>query len=125
MVAARSFRAAGGAAEVSSRRIEAITPCAAESMSMTSRELGGWIKAGELESEETPDGLLLPWSEVVSFAIGFWDPEEIERALGDDLAKAIPEQLRIFRCASLGSRSGSHDEELNPITSAFTPNCRR
>jgi len=68
---------------------------AAALLAMTSRDLRGWIEAGELEAEETPDGLLLPWSELVSFAMSFWDQEEIERALGDDLATAIPESLRL------------------------------
>ena len=68
---------------------------AAALLAMTSRDLRGWIEAGELEGEETPDGVLLPWSELVSFAIGFWDQEEIERALGDDLATAIPDLLRL------------------------------
>ena len=68
---------------------------AAVLLAMTSRDLRGWIEAGELEGEETRDGLLLPWSELVSFAMGFWDQEEIEAALGDDLATAIPELLRL------------------------------
>lgn len=62
---------------------------------MTSCELHAWIEAGELEGQETRDGLLLPRSELVSFALAFWDQEEIERALGDDLALAIPELLRL------------------------------
>ena len=68
---------------------------AADLLAMASRDLRGWIEAGELEGEETRDGLLLPWSELVSFAMGFWDQEEIERALGDDLLLAIPELLRL------------------------------
>jgi hypothetical protein len=68
---------------------------AAALLAMTSRDLRGWIEAGELEGEETRDGLLLPWSELVSFAMGFWDQEEIEGALGDDLPMAIPELLRL------------------------------
>jgi hypothetical protein len=68
---------------------------AADLLAMTSRELRGWIEAGELEGAETRDGLLLPWHEVASFAMGFWDQEEIERALGDDLPDAIPELLRL------------------------------
>jgi hypothetical protein len=67
---------------------------AAALLAMTPRDLHGWIEAGELEGEETRDGMLLPWSELVSFAMGFWDQEEIERALGEDLA-AIPELLRL------------------------------
>jgi DNA-binding ferritin-like protein (Dps family) len=62
---------------------------------MSERELRGWVAAGELEGQETRDGLVLPWAELVSFAMSFWDQEEIEAALGDDLATAIPELLRL------------------------------
>lgn len=68
---------------------------AAALLGMTARELRGWVEAGELEGEQAKDGLVLPWSELVSFAIGFWDQEEIERALGEDLVTAIPELLRL------------------------------
>ena len=62
---------------------------------MSRHELLGWVKAGELEGNETRDGLVLPWDELVSFALGFLDQEEIEAALGNDLATAIPELLRL------------------------------
>jgi len=68
---------------------------AADLFAMTERELLGWMEAGELEGEQTNDGLRLPWPELVSFATGFWDQEEIEAALGDDLATTIPELLRL------------------------------
>src|SRR5256885_5699359 len=70
-------------------------PEAAALLGMTSRELGGWVEAGELEGEQTTDGLVLPWTELVSFAMRVWDQEEIEAALGDDPASAIPELLRL------------------------------
>ena len=68
---------------------------AAALLGMTSEDLRGWVEAGELEGDQTKDGLALPWAELVSFAMGFWDQEEIEAALGDDLATAIPELLRL------------------------------
>ena len=68
---------------------------AAALLGMSTRELGGWVEAGELEGEQTKVGLVLPWTELVSFAMGFWDQEEIEAALGDELATAIPELLRL------------------------------
>jgi len=68
---------------------------AAALLGMTARDLRGWVEAGELEGEETREGLVLPWAELVSFAMSFWDQEEIEAALGDDLATAIPELLRL------------------------------
>jgi DNA-binding ferritin-like protein (Dps family) len=70
-------------------------PDAAALLGMSSRELDGWMAAGELEGEQAADGLVLPWHEVVSFAMSFWDQEEVEAALGDDLAAAIPELLRL------------------------------
>src|SRR4051812_50202438 len=70
-------------------------PHAAALLGMTSADLRGWVEAGELEGEQTKDGLVLPWAELVSFAMSFWDQEEIEAALGDDLATAIPELLRL------------------------------
>jgi hypothetical protein len=71
------------------------TPDAAALLGMTVRDLCGWVEAGELEGDQTKGGLVLPWAELVSFAMGFWDQEEIEAALGDDLATAIPELLRL------------------------------
>jgi hypothetical protein len=68
---------------------------AAALLGITWRDLGGWVEAGELEADQTKDGLVLPWAELVSFAMGFWDQEEIEAALGDDLVTAIPELLRL------------------------------
>ena len=70
-------------------------PEAAALLDMTLCDLRGWVEAGELEGDQTKDGLVLPWAELVSFAMGFWEQEEIEGALGDDLATAIPELLRL------------------------------
>ena len=66
---------------------------AADLFAMTERELHAWIEAGELEGERANDGMRLPWAELVTFAMGFWDQEEIEAALGDELATTIPELL--------------------------------
>jgi DNA-binding ferritin-like protein (Dps family) len=68
---------------------------AAALLGMSRGELRGWVEAGELEGNETRDGLVLPWDELVSFALGFLDQEEIEAALGNDLATAIPELLQL------------------------------
>jgi len=64
-------------------------------LAMSERDLREWIEAGELEAEQTKDGSRLQWPELVSFAMGFWDQDEIEAALGDDLATTIPELLRL------------------------------
>src|SRR4051794_33985122 len=62
---------------------------------MPAPEVRGWMAMGEIEPVETPDGLALPWTEIVSFGMDFWSQETIEAALGVDLAQAIPELLRL------------------------------
>lgn len=59
------------------------------------REMRGWIEVGELEGVDTAEGLLIPWAELVSFAMDFWSQEVVEDALGADVASAIPELLRL------------------------------
>lgn len=68
---------------------------AAALLDMRARDLRGWLEAGELEAVTTKEGLVLPWSELVSFVMDFVEQEEIERALGVELADAIPELLRL------------------------------
>jgi hypothetical protein len=45
-----------------------------------------------LEADENGN---VPWDELVSFAMDFWDQAEVEMALGDDLADVLPELLRL------------------------------
>ena len=59
------------------------------------REVRGWVEAGELEGLETDEGLVLPWDELVSFAMGLWEQGEVEEALGAELAVVIPGLLRL------------------------------
>jgi len=66
-------------------------------LGMDWREVRGWVEAGELEGIDTDEGLVLPWAEVVSFAMDFWSQEVVEEALGDDLALVIPELVRLAR----------------------------
>jgi len=66
-------------------------------LGMDWREVRGWVEAGEIEGVETEHGLVLPWAEVVSFAMDFWSQEVVEHALGDDLARVIPELVRLAR----------------------------
>lgn len=54
-----------------------------------------WIEVGELESVEGSSSILLPWSEVASFAMEFWSQEMVEEALGNDVTAVIPELLRL------------------------------
>jgi hypothetical protein len=70
---------------------------AASVLGMDWREVRGWVEAGELEGVETDSGIVLPWPEVVSFAMAFWSQEVVEEALGDDLARVIPELVRLAR----------------------------
>lgn len=65
---------------------------AAEAVGMSMEEVWGANAVGELEANESGD---VPWGELVSFAMDFWDQEEVEAALGDDLADALPELLQL------------------------------
>jgi len=38
---------------------------------------------------------VLPWAELVSFAMDFWHQADIETALGADVSQALPELLRL------------------------------
>ena len=71
------------------------TPAAAaQAIGMSVEDVEGWMEVGELEGDEAPSGVVLS-AELVSFAMGFWEQEEIEEALGADMAEAIPELLRL------------------------------
>jgi len=69
---------------------------AAEAMGMSLDEVWGANAVGELEADENGD---VPWAELVSFAMDFWDQAEVEAALGDDLADVLPELLRLDELA--------------------------
>jgi hypothetical protein len=66
----------------------------AEVLGMASGDILAWIESGELEGVER-DGLVVPWSEVVSFAMDFWSQEVVEEALGAEVTAVIPELLRL------------------------------
>lgn len=68
---------------------------AATLLGMDWRDVRSWMESGELEGVDTDDGLVLPWAELVSFAMEFWSQEIVEEALGTELADAIPELLRL------------------------------
>ena len=70
-------------------------PAAAQILGMDWRELRGWVEVGELEGEETTEGLRIPWAELLGFTMGFWEQEEVEAALGSEVARVIPELLRL------------------------------
>ena len=54
-----------------------------------------WLESGEIEGEETGDGVVIPWGELASFAMEWWSQEVVEEALGAEIAQAIPELLRL------------------------------
>lgn len=68
---------------------------AAEAIGMSVEDVEGWMEVGEVEGIDMRAGIVLPWTEIVSFAMGFWEQEEIEEALGADVANALPELLRL------------------------------
>jgi len=70
-------------------------PHAAALLGMSEQELRGWIEAGEVEAVGTTETAELPWDEVVSFGMEFWSQEVVEEALGEDVARVIPELLRL------------------------------
>jgi len=70
-------------------------PHAATLLGISEHELRGWIEAGEVEAVGTEEAAELPWDEVVSFGIELWSREVVEKALGEDVARIIPELLRL------------------------------
>ena len=68
---------------------------AAEAVGMSIEEVLGFTAVGELEGIETADGVVLPWAELVSFVMDFWDQADVEAALGAELADALLELLQL------------------------------
>jgi len=70
-------------------------PDVAALLAIAEADVIGWIDAGELEGLDTPEGLVVPWAEVVSFGMDFWSQEVVEEALGTDAIDLIPELVRL------------------------------
>lgn len=70
-------------------------PDVAALLAITEADVAGWIDAGELEGLDTPEGLVVPWAEVVSFGMDFWSQVVVEEALGTDVIDLIPEMVRL------------------------------
>lgn len=70
-------------------------PDVAALLAIAEADVVGWIDAGELEGLDTPEGLVVPWAEVVSFGMDFWSQEVVEEALGTDAIDLIPELVRL------------------------------
>ena len=68
---------------------------AAEAIGMSVEDVRGWMEVGELEGIECRGAIVLPWEELVSFAMDFWEQADIEAALGAEVAEALPELLRL------------------------------
>ncbi|HEV7485494.1 MAG TPA: hypothetical protein VGQ65_07405 [Thermoanaerobaculia bacterium] len=68
---------------------------AAEAIGMSLEDVEGWMEVGELEGIEVRGSVVLPWDELVSFAMGLWKQADIEAALGAKLAEALPELLML------------------------------
>lgn len=68
---------------------------AARLLGIDGREMRGWVEAGEIEAVDTDAGVVVPWAEVVSFAMDWWSQEVVEEALGADVAQILPELLRL------------------------------
>jgi hypothetical protein len=68
---------------------------AAEAVGMRVEEVWGLTAVGELEGTETADGIVVPWVELASFAMDFWDQADVEAALGAELADVLPELVQL------------------------------
>ena len=68
---------------------------AAEAIGMSVEDVLGWMEVGELEGFEIREAIVLPWEELVSFAMGLWEQADIEAALGAEVVEALPELLRL------------------------------
>ena len=60
-------------------------------LGITADALREWIDGGEIEPVKNG----IPWPELASFGMDFWSQAAVEEALGEDLANAIPELLRL------------------------------
>lgn len=64
-------------------------------LEMDWRDLREWMETGDVEGVEADEELVVPWGELVSFAMELWSQEVVEEALGADVAEALPELLRL------------------------------
>ena len=65
-----------------------------------------WIDSGELEPVDTPDGLAVPWSELVSFGMAFWPQEDVELLRLAELEVRIP-RIEVVTLERLAARDHS------------------
>jgi hypothetical protein len=67
----------------------------AKATGMSLEDVLGWMEVGELEGNEVHGEIVLPWDELISFAMDFWEQADIEAALAAELAEALPELLQL------------------------------
>ena len=68
---------------------------AAKLLAIAPDELREAIDVGDIEPVAFADRVVLPWTELASFAIDHWSQEAIEEALGARAAAVIPGLLRL------------------------------
>ena len=68
---------------------------AARLLGISKPELREWVDVGEIEAIATTHGLRVPWSEIVAFGMDLWSQAVVEETLGENVAEAIPELLRL------------------------------
>jgi uncharacterized protein (DUF934 family) len=68
---------------------------AAKLLGMKVKELRGWVAAGGIETVDGDGSAVIPWAEVVSFAMDLWSQKAVEEAVGEEVARAIPQLLRL------------------------------
>ena len=88
-------------------RLTYTSAAAAEAIGMSVEDVEGWMQVGELEGIEVRGNVVLPWEELVSFAMGFWEQTDIEAALGIELAEALPELFDAVRSGGAHPAHGS------------------
>lgn len=70
-------------------------PSAARLLGMKAKDLRGWVAAGEIEAIAVDGKEHIAWADAVSFAFDLYPQEQIEAALGADVAEVIPDLLRL------------------------------
>jgi hypothetical protein len=68
---------------------------AAKATGVSLDDVFGWMEVGELEGIESAGEIVLPWDELVSFAMDLWEQADVEAALGAELGEALPDLLQL------------------------------
>jgi hypothetical protein len=68
---------------------------AADILGLEPLDLKKRIESGEVEGLRNCCGVTVPRKELIAFALNVWPQATIEKALGDDLPKALPKLVRL------------------------------